>query len=93
MLIPQTIPASISNVPFYSQFTDIVSASWEKKGCGITSLAMIIDFASSGSGGRSSSGWSGGSSSGSSDWGSSSSSGSFSGGGGSFGGGGASGSW
>jgi uncharacterized protein len=58
-------------------------------------FAMIINFASSGSGGASTGGWSGSSSS-SSDWSSSSSSsdsGSFSGGGGSFGGGGASGSW
>jgi uncharacterized protein len=58
-------------------------------------FTMLIDFASSGSGGTSTGGWSGGSSS-SSDWSSSSSSsdsGGFSGGGGSFGGGGASGSW
>lgn len=35
-----TIPA----VPFYSQFTDIQSPKWQKVGCGITSLAMVIDF-------------------------------------------------
>lgn len=35
-----TIPA----VPFYSQFTDISSASWQKVGCGIASLAMLIDY-------------------------------------------------
>ena len=59
-------------------------------------FTMLIDFASSGSGGTSSSGWSGGSSSSSGGWSSGSSSsdsGGFSGGGGSFGGGGASGSW
>ncbi len=31
-------------VPFYSQFSDIHSAKWQKLGCGITSLAMLIDF-------------------------------------------------
>ncbi|MCA9362407.1 C39 family peptidase [Candidatus Kaiserbacteria bacterium] len=35
--------SEIPNVPFYSQFTDISSASWQKVGCGIASLAMIID--------------------------------------------------
>ena len=37
---PGTIPA----VPSYSQFADIASPSWQKVGCGITSLAMIIDY-------------------------------------------------
>lgn len=31
-------------VPFYSQFTDITQTEWRKIGCGIASLAMIIDF-------------------------------------------------
>lgn len=31
-------------VPFYSQFADISSTSWQKIGCGITSLAMVIDY-------------------------------------------------
>lgn len=31
-------------VPFYSQFKDISSLKWQKVGCGITSLAMIIEF-------------------------------------------------
>lgn len=31
-------------VPFYSQFRDITSAKWQKVGCGVTSLAMVIDF-------------------------------------------------
>lgn len=33
-----------SSVPFYSQFADISSPSWQKVGCGIASLAMIIDY-------------------------------------------------
>lgn len=32
------------NVPFYSQFADIISPRWQKVGCGITSLAMIINY-------------------------------------------------
>lgn len=35
-----TIPV----VPFYSQFSDITSPKWQKVGCGITSLAMVIDY-------------------------------------------------
>lgn len=31
-------------VPFYSQFADISAPEWRKIGCGITSLAMLIDF-------------------------------------------------
>ena len=31
------------DVPFYSQFTDITSPSWKKIGCGIASLAMLIE--------------------------------------------------
>lgn len=31
-------------VPFYSQFADIRSPQWQKVGCGIASLAMLIDF-------------------------------------------------
>lgn len=34
----------IFSVPFYSQFTDISSAEWQKVGCGIASLAMLIEF-------------------------------------------------
>jgi len=51
---PQTLQAetlkkeiatsTISTVPFYSQFKDITSAAWQKVGCGVASLAMIIDF-------------------------------------------------
>ncbi|MCX6819673.1 MAG: C39 family peptidase [Candidatus Adlerbacteria bacterium] len=35
---------TVPMVPFYSQFRDIASASWQKVGCGITSLAMILDY-------------------------------------------------
>lgn len=31
-------------VPFYSQFSDISKVGWQKVGCGIASLAMLIDF-------------------------------------------------
>ncbi|MEX0917910.1 MAG: cysteine peptidase family C39 domain-containing protein [Candidatus Paceibacterota bacterium] len=31
-------------VPFYSQFTDISDLAWKKIGCGIASLAMLIDY-------------------------------------------------
>jgi predicted double-glycine peptidase len=34
----------VFTVPFYSQFTDITSAQWKKVGCGIASLAMLIDY-------------------------------------------------
>lgn len=32
------------DVPFYSQFNDIKNPRWQKEGCGIASLAMVIDF-------------------------------------------------
>ena len=35
------------DVPFYSQFTDITPVAWRKIGCGIASVAMLIDFYSS----------------------------------------------
>lgn len=31
-------------VPFFSQFTDIHNTSWQKVGCGIASLAMLIEY-------------------------------------------------
>lgn len=34
----------VPSVPFYSQFRDITSAKWRKVGCGVASLAMVIDF-------------------------------------------------
>ena len=36
--------ASSPAVPFYSQFKDISSAKWQKVGCGVASLAMVIDY-------------------------------------------------
>lgn len=39
-----TAPARSTEVPFYSQFNDISAPSWRKVGCGIASLAMLIDF-------------------------------------------------
>ena len=38
--VAQTIP----DVPFYSQFKDIQSPKWQKVGCGVTSLAMVINY-------------------------------------------------
>lgn len=38
------IQTNIPAVPFYSQFSDIHSEKWQKLGCGITSLAMLINF-------------------------------------------------
>jgi ABC-type bacteriocin/lantibiotic exporter with double-glycine peptidase domain len=35
---------SIPQVPFYSQFTDITSPKWQKVGCGVASLAMIVNY-------------------------------------------------
>ena len=43
MVIP-VVPVNVPVVPFYSQFIDIASSYWQKQGCGITSLAMIIDY-------------------------------------------------
>lgn len=34
----------VITVPFYSQFKDITSQSWQKVGCGIASVAMIIGY-------------------------------------------------
>jgi ABC-type bacteriocin/lantibiotic exporter with double-glycine peptidase domain len=34
----------IPQVPFYSQFTDITSSKWKKVGCGVASLAMIVNY-------------------------------------------------
>ena len=34
----------VPEVPFYSQFYDISAPEWRKKGCGIASLAMIIEL-------------------------------------------------
>lgn len=34
----------VPQVPFYSQFHDIQQPSWQKVGCGIASLAMVIEY-------------------------------------------------
>ncbi|MCA9355479.1 C39 family peptidase [Candidatus Kaiserbacteria bacterium] len=34
----------VHKVPFFSQFTDITPVEWRKVGCGIASVAMLIDF-------------------------------------------------
>ena len=36
--------STIPSVPFYSQFTDIASPTWQKVGCGITDVAMLVDY-------------------------------------------------
>lgn len=45
---PEPLPVpkktGVFSVPFYSQFADITSPQWQKVGCGIASLAMLIDF-------------------------------------------------
>ncbi|MCX6820176.1 MAG: C39 family peptidase [Candidatus Adlerbacteria bacterium] len=48
MPVPSTIQETpihtVAAVPFYSQFKDITSTAWKKVGCGITDLAMVIDY-------------------------------------------------
>ncbi len=39
----------VLSVPFYSQFSDISRPEWQKLGCGIASLAMLIEFYNPGS--------------------------------------------
>ena len=41
-IIPVHIP--VPQVPFYSQFQDIQSLTWQKVGCGIASLAMVVEY-------------------------------------------------
>lgn len=41
---PDDVSRMSRTVPFYSQFTDISDPNWKKIGCGIASLAMIIDY-------------------------------------------------
>lgn len=31
-------------VPFYSQFSDITLSEWQKLGCGVASLAMVVNY-------------------------------------------------
>ncbi len=40
----QSTEPIVTQVPFYSQFADITNPSWQKVGCGIASLAMLIDY-------------------------------------------------
>lgn len=43
--LPPTVQVqSPAVIPFYSQFADISSPDWQKVGCGVASLAMIIDY-------------------------------------------------
>ena len=44
MFLPMSAPPAVPQVPFYSQFQDIKEVPWQKVGCGITDLAMIIDY-------------------------------------------------
>jgi ABC-type bacteriocin/lantibiotic exporter with double-glycine peptidase domain len=44
LLKNQTNKVTVPEVPFYSQFKDISSSAWQKVGCGVTSLAMVIDY-------------------------------------------------
>ena len=46
-LVGPPATTTVPDVPFYSQFKDIASSKWQKVGCGITSLAMIVDYYSS----------------------------------------------
>jgi predicted double-glycine peptidase len=36
--------STLTKVPFYSQFSDISKPDWQKVGCGIASLAMLIEL-------------------------------------------------
>src|SRR3989344_8293245 len=38
------VVSQVRTVPFYSQFSDIRDAKWQKLGCGIADLAMLIEF-------------------------------------------------
>ena len=42
-------PAHVPVVPFYSQFHNITDIEWQKLGCGIADLAMLIEFYKPGS--------------------------------------------
>lgn len=49
VLAPRILPEIATTsaapvVPFYSQFTDITSQKWQKVGCGITDLTMLIRY-------------------------------------------------
>lgn len=42
--VAKPTPAAVFTVPFISQLSDITAPKWKKIGCGIASLAMIINF-------------------------------------------------
>ena len=44
MSVTKSVTPTIPDVPFYSQFKDITSTTWQKVGCGVTSLAMVIEY-------------------------------------------------
>lgn len=44
LVAPAVSAGAPPHVPFYSQFSDISSATWKKQGCGIASLAMVIGY-------------------------------------------------
>ncbi len=44
MFFPPPVPITVPAVPFYSQFEDIEYPSWQKVGCGVASLAMVLDY-------------------------------------------------
>jgi ABC-type bacteriocin/lantibiotic exporter with double-glycine peptidase domain len=44
MFLPMPVPVTVPQVPFYSQFHDIQAVPWQKVGCGVASLAMVIDY-------------------------------------------------
>lgn len=47
--IAENSGTNVPEVPFYSQFRDISADEWKKQGCGIASLAMLIEFYKPGS--------------------------------------------
>lgn len=40
----KVVSTKVFKVPFYSQFSDISAPAWQKVGCGIASLAMLISY-------------------------------------------------
>jgi ABC-type bacteriocin/lantibiotic exporter with double-glycine peptidase domain len=41
-MMPPTIPQF--DVPLYYQISDISSVEWQKKGCGVADIAMLVEF-------------------------------------------------
>ncbi|MDP3999003.1 MAG: C39 family peptidase [bacterium] len=42
--IARSVKMDVPKVPFYSQFADISDPKWQGLGCGVASLAMLIEF-------------------------------------------------